>query len=239
MLKIAVCDDEKHFQKDIKGYISRYLRGKEISFEVDVFSSGKEFLELGSEIAKYDISFLDINMSEVDGIKVAKQIRKFSKSVYIVFVTAYINYSLEGYKVEAIRYILKNNQNLGAAIAECFDAILEKMNEPRKNFKFCECEKEILLDDIVYVESKLHKLEVHIMEEHMKVYSLYAKLNEFEKEVENSHFLRLHQSFLINLKYLKSIKERVAVLDDKTEIIIPRARYKDVKTAFVEYKGEL
>ena len=57
-----------------------------------------------------------------------KKIREYSSEIYIVFVTAYINYSLEGYKVDAIRYLLKNNTNLEASISECMDAILHKMN---------------------------------------------------------------------------------------------------------------
>lgn len=94
--------------------------------EIDTFSSGKEFVELGIEMVKYKIVFLDINMDELDGIMTAKKIRENSKDMFIVFVTAFVNYTIEGYKVDAVRYILKDNKNLVASVYECMDAIHEK-----------------------------------------------------------------------------------------------------------------
>lgn len=97
-----------------------------IMLEIDTFSSGKEFVELGIEMVKYKIVFLDINMDELDGIMTAKKIRENSKDMFIVFVTAFVNYTIEGYKVDAVRYILKDNKNLFASVYECMDAIHEK-----------------------------------------------------------------------------------------------------------------
>lgn len=153
MLKIAICDDEKVFRDNINKYVAAYLNEKEISYEIDTFSSGKEIIDLGIEIKQYNIIFLDINMDDVDGIVTAQKIREYSSEIYIVFVTAYINYSLEGYKVDAIRYLLKNNTNLEASISECMDAILHKMNlvVKKKKFKFNEGEKEINIDNIYYI----------------------------------------------------------------------------------------
>ena len=68
-------------------------------------------------------------MEGMDGITTAKKIRERGINSYIVFVTAYIDYSLEGYKVGAVRYLLKNGYNLQAAMEECLDAILEKKRE--------------------------------------------------------------------------------------------------------------
>lgn len=67
-------------------------------------------------------------MDEIDGIMTAHKIREYSMDIYIVFVTAYVNYSLEGYKVDATRYLLKNTINFDESIYECMDAILHKMN---------------------------------------------------------------------------------------------------------------
>lgn len=173
MLKIAICDDEKVFRDNINKYVAAYLNEKEISYEIDTFSSGKEIIDLGIEIKQYNIIFLDINMDDVDGIVTAQKIREYSSEIYIVFVTAYINYSLEGYKVDAIRYLLKNNTNLEASISECMDAILHKMNlvVKKKKFKFNEGEKEINIDNILYIESKLHKLQF-VIEENLIVLSV-------------------------------------------------------------------
>lgn len=116
MFRIAICDDEKIFRDDLKEILIRYMTDRGIMLEIDTFSSGKEFVELGIEMVKYKIVFLDINMDELDGIMTAKKIRENSKDMFIVFVTAFVNYTIEGYKVDAVRYILKDNKNLVASV---------------------------------------------------------------------------------------------------------------------------
>lgn len=241
MLRIAICDDEKLFRESEKGCIEKYLSEREILFEIDLFRSGKEFLELGIEMVRYSIIFLDINMKEIDGIDTAQKIREYSSDTHIVFVTAYINYSLEGYKVGATRYILKNNINFEDTIYECMDTILHKMSSvlTKKSFKFIECEKEVLIDRILYIESKLHKLEFHIMEDEHVIYTLYGTLNELEREMSDFNFVRIHQSFFVNLKHIKNVSRCIAFLSNNQELIIPKARYRDVKNAFISYRGEL
>lgn len=77
---------------------------------------------------QYDAIFLDINMKEMDGLETAERIRKLSKTVYIVFVTAYITYALEGYKVGAVRYLLKEDSSLENSLKECLDTITDRMS---------------------------------------------------------------------------------------------------------------
>ena len=233
MLRIAICDDEKLFRENIKKYVLKYLSEKDISSEIDMFNSGKELLGLGTDLLGYNIIFLDINMDEIDGIMTAHKIREYSMDIYIVFVTAYVNYSLEGYKVDATRYLLKNTINFDESIYECMDTILHKMNYIvlKKYFKFNECEKN--------VESRLHKLEFHIMEDKVLIYTLYATLNDMEREMMEYKFIRIHQSFLVNLKHIKSITGYSVILNNNQKLVVPRARYKDVKSAFIAYKGEV
>lgn len=85
MFRIAICDDEKIFRDDLKEILIRYMTDRGIMLEIDTFSSGKEFVELGIEMVKYKIVFLDINMDELDGIMTAKKIRENSKDMFIVF----------------------------------------------------------------------------------------------------------------------------------------------------------
>ncbi len=241
MFNIAICDDESYFRKKIKEAAIDYLSRIGVSFHIDTFSSGKEFIDLGIEMIQYTIIFLDINMNEIDGIMVAKKIREISNEIFIVFVTAYVNYTLEGYKVDAIRYLLKDNNNFQNILDECMNAIIEKLNYKvvKKEFKFNEGTKEISLERILYIESRLHKLEFHIMEKELKIYTIYEILNQVEKELEGNNFARIHQSFLVNLKYVKNVFRYKIVLNNGIELIIPKARYKDVKDTFIVFQGEI
>ncbi len=241
MINIAICDDESHSREIVKKKIKEYMMKKGIVFHIDMFSSGKEFTALGIEMLQYHIVCLDINMDEMNGITVAKRIREISNEVFIVFVSAYVNYILEGYKVDAIRYILKNNTNFQSSINECMEAIIEKLNYKvvMETFRFNEGTKEISLGRILYIESRLHKLEFHVMEENLKIYTMYETLNEAENKIKNNNFIRIHHSFLVNIKYIKSIKRYRVLLSNEMELAIAKVRYKYVKDAFIVYQGEI
>lgn len=240
-MKIAICDDEIYFAGKLREILMQYLEERHIDFEIELFSSGREFVELGVEMLQYQIIFLDINMKQMDGIETAKNIRAYTEESFVVFVTAYIDYSLEGYQVGAVRYILKNNLNFKEQIYECMDAITKKMKcfLTRKIFRFQEGEKKIRIENILYIESKLHKLEFNILEHGLATYTMYGTLNELENELEEYPFLRIHQSFLVNLKYIKCVTGYKVVLSNGQELTVPRARYKTVKDTFIAYKGEL
>lgn len=241
MFKIAICDDEGHFRKRIREILLDYMGRNGILYEMDEFESGKDFISLGINLAKYDIVFLDINMDELDGMETAQKIREISNDIFIVFVTAFITCALQGYNVGAVRYILKNNVNFSELIFECMDAISIKMNYvvKKKEFDFNEGTKKVSLERLLYIESRLHKLEFYIMEDRLNQYSLYGKLDEMEKELEGNDFVRIHQSYLVNMKHIVKVSRYEVLLNNGIKLEIPKARYKFVEETFVSYKGEV
>lgn len=245
MFCIAIIDDESIFREQIKEILQKYRDERGRSYEIDTFSSGKEFIEQGIEMVKYKIVFLDINMEELDGMMTAEKIRKNSRDVFIVFITAFINYMPEGYKVGVVRYILKEHRGMDASIYESMDAVYEKMNYnvPKRTFHFREGDRVVSSERILYVESNLHRLEFHVMEESLKKYTWSGTLNKLEAELEGEDFLRVHQSFLVNMRFIKEISRYKVVLrirkDKEMEVSIPRARYNDVEKRFISFKGVL
>ncbi len=241
MFRIAICDDEIFFAEDLKELISGYMTEKGLVFEIDIYGSGEALVELGIEVVKYTAVFLDINMEKVDGIKAAEKIREISREVFIVFVTAYVNYSLEGYRLDAVRYLLKNKVNFPGTVNECVDALMDKLNYSiaKRVFDFKEGTKEVSLERLLYIESNLHKLEFHIMEDDMKIYTMYETLNALEEKLEVNDFIRIHQSYLVNIKHIKNVVRYKVVLTNGVELIIPKARYTYVKEQFISYQGEV
>ena len=241
MFRIAICDDERQFRKRIHDILIEYMNENDILYEIDEFESGKDFISLGINLAKYDIVFLDVNMDELDGMETAQKIRKVSNDVFIVFVTAFITCAPQGYSVGAIRYILKNNVNFPELIFECMDAISLNMNyvAQKKKFNFNEGTKIVALERLLYIESRLHKLEFYIMEDKLKKYSIYGKLDELEKELQGNDFIRIHQSYLVNLQYIQDMKRYNAVLTDGGCLAVSKARYNESMEKWICYKGEI
>ncbi len=241
MFRIAICDDEIFFAEELKEIIYSYMMEKGYVFEIDTYSSGEALVEMGIEVVKYTAVFLDINMEKLDGIKAAEKIREVSREVFIVFVTAYVTYSLEGYRLNAVRYLLKSNANFPGTVNECMDAIMERLNYSVAKivFGFKEGTKEVSLERLLYIESNLHKLEFHIMEDDIKIYTMYETLNTLEDRLSADEFIRIHQSFLVNIKFIKNVVRYKVVLTNGIELIIPKARYTYVKEQFISYQGEV
>ena len=240
MLEVAVCDDEKYFLEQEKEWITKYMKVAGYKFKIDTFASGTSFMEIGDKVKQYDIIFLDINMRELNGVETAKKIREYTQNVYIVFVTAFITYSLEGYKVDAVRYILKDNQLLEKALIECLDTIINKMHyvENKYTFEFREGRKTLLIDDIVFIESNLHKLYFHLSKKPGQ-YTMYGRLDHIDELLKNSNFCRIHKSYLVNLKFVNKIERYVATLSDGTKVNISQPKYNAVREEFICFWGEI
>ena len=241
MIKIAVCDDERYFRDRMNKMLTEYMEEKGYSYDITDFKSGEEFLKATVQKMDYTIVFLDVNMKEIDGIETARAIRCLSADTYIVFVTAFISYVLEGYKVNAIRYLLKEDGNLKGAMQECLDAIIENMNyrEVRCGFEFQSGRKELCVDRILYIESRLHKVIFFVMEDGIKEYHMYDKLDNIDKILTQYDFYRIHQSFLVNMRYVKKVERYRAVLLNEMEIAVSKKYYKGFETEYIRTRGNV
>ena len=241
MFRIAICDDEVLFTEELKELLCGYMTEKGFVFEIDTYSSGEALIKLGIEIVQYKVLFLDINMTKINGIMTAEKIRKISREIIIVFVTAYVDYSLEGYRLDVVRYLLKGNANFQSNVNECMDAIIDKMNYSviKRKFDFKEGRKEIMLDRLLYIESNLHRLEFHVMEDDETVYTMYEILNVMDDMLSENGFIRTHQSYLVNVKCIENVVRYKVILTNGVELPIPKVRYTQVKKKFIACLGEV
>lgn len=237
MLQIAICDDESYYREKLQRLVKAYLDRHHLSGEVYFFASGEEFLSQNENNVKYDIVFMDISMDKLNGIETAMRMRSFHSDTYLVFVTAFVDYALEGYKANAIRYILKDA--LDVAVEECMDAVLQKIRTTQVSFSFTEGERKLYTDNILYIESNKHKSIFHYMETDLIHYQIYTRLDAIEQKLSDCGFLRIHKSYLVNMKHIYKINNYVAYLDIGLELPVSRSHFRNAKEAFVTYKGAI
>jgi len=243
MIYIAICDNDKIYCDSIKNAIGTFFEDKtDINYHIDIYNSGISLLDKGSEILKYHICFLDVNMEKIDGLETAKKIRTYSRGIFIVFITAYVKYSLQGYEVGAIRFLLKDSR-LKFTINESLRAIFLEMNTniepPKKKFNFSGGEKTVTLSTIFYIESNLHKLDFYVMEKEPRHYTIRCKLDDIEELLSGNGFIRIHKSYLANIEHIRIIDGHKVLLTNDMSLPISKARYKQVKNSFIEYSGDI
>lgn len=239
MIRVAVCDDEEIYRNIVTNSTRQLFEEHKVcKYEIKPFSSGKELLRENQK-EPFDVVFLDINMPEITGMEIAAQLREKGQETILVFITAFIDYSLEGYKMEAIRFLLKDT--LQDTLPECIEAIIKKKKWQmcRLTFDFLEGTKEVPTDEIYYIESKLHKLLFHMTTSNEGCLSMYGKLDKIEELLKDYGFIRIHKSFLVNVNYIRKIANYQVYMADNSMLAIPREKYQKVKERYYELIGEM
>ena len=105
-------------------------------------------------------------------------------------------------------------------------------------FEFQEEKKEIYLEDILYIESNLHKLIFHMAGEDVTKYTMYARLDDINVLLQKNGFCRIHKSYLVNLRYVESVERYKVAFVNGGSLGISKSRYLDTRNEFVCYRGE-
>lgn len=233
-MQMAICDDSREDRKSLRKLLEAYAAEKQQTFEIAEYSSGIDLCADKDYLQACRIIFLDINMEDMDGLETARQIKAVCSQIHIILVTAYINYALDGYKVKASRFLIKDE--LVSTIYECMDDILEeiKQSDYTISFSFVEGNVSLRMDEIIYIETNRHK---NLFYTKKQTYSIYKKLDDIEMELKGQGFVRIHQSFLVNMRYIQKISSYVMKLTTGKEISVPKSRYPEVKRQYTLFKG--
>ena len=108
-------------------------------------------------------------------------------------------------------------------------------NGPGLSISLCGGKKCIKADEIIYIETARHKNIFYVGDQ---TYSIYKKLDEIEEELKGMGFVRIHKSFLVNLRYVDKISSYVLYLSNGRELSVPKARYPAVKKQYMQYIGK-
>lgn len=233
-MNIIICDDDEHFLFFLKQKLQNYLKINEISFKIEQFKSGKELLKYN--ITQMDLIFLDIRMKELDGIQVAQILRRRNPEFILIFISSYIEYAPLGYEIKAFRYILKDQ--IDTLFDVTMDSILREMGyfrtEVTLDFSFGA--ETFFTDNLIYIESDLHVTYFHF---HSKTRHLYSTLDSIQKILPNEEFVRIHKSYLVNIRYLVDVRNYTAYLDNGEELPISQKRFSEIKRKLFIYRGKL
>lgn len=229
LVNIVICENDKNDQEFVKDKVVEILDDLDIEYEIKVYNSGDDLLE-GYD--KYtDIILLDIQMDGLDGMETARKIREFDDNVEIIFITSFVEYALEGYEVNAYRYLLKpvKDENLMTSLINC----LNDRNFVKRSIviKEGDTRTKISLKDIMYIEVQGNDITVHTLKD---TYRTKGTMSNFETEINSDMFVRCHKSYLVNLEYIKSIKRYTSILVNDEEVPLSRNKYKEIKDRFFE-----
>ena len=225
-ISCIIVDDESIARDVIANHLSKINN-------IDIVASCSNAIEAFNCLNnhKIDLVFLDINMPEISGISFAKSI---NKDIKIIFTTAYRDYAVEGFELQAVDYLLKpiSFNRLIQAVTAYFDTYTTANNPQAQileqhNFMFVRADRRMIKIDftsILYIESYSDYIKIHLENETIVTRETISAI---EAKLPSDAFLRIHRSFIIALKSITSFTNEEVTIN-KTSLSISRSYKKDV-----------
>jgi len=244
MVRVAVCDEMLAHTDGILALLEDFRNEKKglMTLDFKVFKSGGQLIESIDSGERFDIFLLEIAVPDVDGIALAKHIRTFDKNVPIVFLTKSKHYALDAFKVSAYQYMQK------PILKKNFFPLLEKLIalyqlDSDTMFLISAPGRKIVVNysNVIVVEHSGRILRFHMHSgdilESKTIRTTFG--NAVSNILDDRRFLRVHQSFVINMNYILELRSKVFLMKNGMEVPIPRPKYASIKRIFLRYLADV
>ncbi len=202
-MKVVIIEDDPQAAAQLKKHLSRLGEETQTEFEIAHYRDAEVYLKNHTR-EHPEIIFLDIELSTIDGMEAARQLRKQDSAVVLVFVTKMVQFAQEGYAVNALDFLVKP-----VSYAEFKMKIQRAVNVARANqvrmlqVPFDGGFYRIPCDKIVFVEVTGHRLQFQLVDGTMEA---RGSLSSVEEKLEGWGFLRCNSCYIVNARYIESVK---------------------------------
>ena len=233
MIRCIAIDDEPLALRQIAGYIKK-TSFLELAGLCESTMQAVEVLEK----TPVDLMFVDINMPDLSGMDFVKTLEN---PPLVVFVTAYSEYALEGFRVDAIDYLLKPISYVdflksANKVKSWLDTHRQKADQVKSNkdFLFIKSEYKILrinFDDIKYIEGMSEYIKIHLV--NSRPIMTLLSIKSIEEQLPPDRFMRVHRSYIVNLEKI-SVIERSRIIFDGNVYIPVSDQYKSKFQSYID-----
>lgn len=216
-MRILICDDEIQYLETLCVHVQEYMKNRFVEYDIVTAASPEEVL---SGNLRFDLAFLDIQMAGVDGITLAKELKKQNSKIALFFVTNYDEYQDDAMDVNAFRFFSKpvDVRRLYSGL----DKAMEYIDGAYVDIYLYgdNAQQRVLIDDIVYITRANRKV---ILKTQYQSIIIRHNFDELCEKMPPLFFYQVHKSFYVNLHYVKQYSYTELYLTDGSRIpIAPR-----------------
>lgn len=230
MVRIAVVEDDRNDMACLKECLMQYAKENRQRFDIVEFTDGEDITTDYS--ADYDIILMDIEMQFMDGMKAAEKIRESDQDVVIIFITNMPQYAIQGYKVNALDYMLKPISYF--SFSESMGKALKRVKSVEKQYVVISTKggkMRLDVSQICYVEVLDHTLIYHTTE---GKFIAKGTLRDAENQLDPYHFFSCSRCYLVSLNYVDNYHGNTVYVDGDA-IQVSRSRRKVFLDVLNEY----
>ena len=228
-MRIAVCDDEKPFAQ----VLSKRLGSLSSDVLISVYLSGSDLVKDITSGRKFDAVFLDIEMPGLNGLDAAKKLRELGGDLLIVFLTSHTELAMEGYEVDALRFLPKDCSD--KKLTEALKAISREIgSKPSIVIRQKGEEIVVMPEQIIYAEADNNTVHFYLENDTI---SARMKLTEALELLENAaqSFVRVHRCTIVNVRHVKKYTAKDILLDNGLTVPISKSCSADFKTKMFDF----
>lgn len=237
-IKIAILDDEVQVIEKVSKFIKRTLSDEKLGFELKEYTSVNELKwDIEDKKVFFDIYILDIEIGKDNGMEVARYIRSFDETAYLVFLTSYMEYSIEGYECDAYRYILKSQmeEKLGKTISTlCRKAALR--NQKAYIIDIQNSLEKIYEHDIYYLY-KESKYTYFVLKDNIT--RVRKALGEVVLELSDNLFVPIDKSCVVNIEHVMRIHNQEVIMRNEDRLKCSRTQLAVLKEKIKSAWGQM
>lgn len=228
MLHVAILDDCFEDAQTLRNMLLPFFQERQEECEYFIFHNGNSLLE--STIV-FDLLFLDVEVGEENGIEIAKQLRKRLPECFILVVTSYAKYSLQGYKIQAARYLLKP---LMASLL--YSELDEVLHDYKKDRLLLHNHREdavwVAVGDIYYLETQKRKTLFHTKQD---TYMDDATISYWGEQLQKKWFAQCYKGVYVNVTKIAAFGKEMLQLDDGSSLPLARRRSEQLQEIWMQY----
>lgn len=232
-VRIAVVENELNVAQNDIVLLERYAKENSLSLETAIFQNGYEFLDTEEE---FDAVLMDIDMPGLNGMEVAEKLREKNKTIDIIFTTNLPQFAVDGYKVQALDFVIKpvTFPNLSFA--------MEKVVEKKRNFvngsfflRTGGFAKRINNEEVLYIEMVNHYIVLH--ETDMEPLRIRGSLKMIEDLLNPEIFVKINSGIIINISKVSSFENGLVLMEDGSNLPLSRSHKKEFAVRLAEFYG--
>lgn len=230
-LTISILEDQPTEAKHLKSLLNKWSTQTKCELEIEEYRSGENFFENNDKtsLQLFSVFFLDIQMKEMNGLEVAKKLRKEGYQGSIIFLTAFREYVFQGYEVRAMNYLLKPVKE--EPLFLCLNEIAKNLSGNSYLYRYKQNIMSIPYKDILSFSSSLHYIDILTVSDHFCQYTTLNNIIEYLP----LEFIRIHKSCIVNMAHIYKISGTTVVLSNRMTTQIGRSYMKSVIAAFTAY----
>lgn len=229
-MKIAICDDENIFRKQLMRSLTDYSLEYGLTFLYYEYSDGISML---SDDISYDLIFMDYQMEKMNGINVVSELRKRNDNTVVIFISSYKEIVFESLKVRTYRFLVKPLDR--EKLYEALNSFLAMQKNERyillKNDALDTMQR-ISEDSVLYAEADNIYCRIRTSE---STYTYKKSLSSFEKELSSDFFFRTHRSYIVNFKHIEHYTKNEIIFINNEKALLSKNKYHAFQNAYISF----